>query len=138
MIGAALVRLGIGKVGDLVRLALRAPNNTISPAHHNHELAAVLIIREELDGFDECLRGFHDLRIGFFARSVKYVVAHLLHAMGRRDRIAVQLQRRGLVERSICQKAWCEEPKPLPRLRSDLGAASATSCGAWGKRLCIS
>ena len=63
VISVAAVQAGLRQIGYFVGIAARAADNSIRPAHCNHELAAVFIIAEVLDCFLKCLGCFHAPRL---------------------------------------------------------------------------
>ena len=72
MLLVAAIDSRLFQIDDLRGIAVRAANFLILPAHGNHELTAVLIVGEELDGFLECLWAFRDTTIAEFAVSQVY------------------------------------------------------------------
>src|SRR5215831_10551307 len=59
MLSVAAVQACFLKVGNFLRAAVRAAHFAIKPANGNHELPAVVVIAEELDGFLKSLWRFH-------------------------------------------------------------------------------
>jgi hypothetical protein len=60
MVRVALPATGVLHVGDVLGPAMRATNETIGPAHFDHDPVAVLVVREEDDRVLESLRSRHE------------------------------------------------------------------------------
>jgi hypothetical protein len=63
MVAIAAIETRILEVGDLLGVASRAANLAVRPAHRYHELAAVLVVAEELDCLLECFGTFHAVNV---------------------------------------------------------------------------
>jgi hypothetical protein len=61
MISITAVEPRLGEIGDFLGIAIRAANLAIKPASGDHELTAVFMIAEVLDGFLEGAGRFHGL-----------------------------------------------------------------------------
>ena len=68
--------------GVLLRTAARAANNTVREPQVERVLESTVSVREVDDCLLECVRGFHDSRIGRIALCVKYVIALVLGRCG--------------------------------------------------------